>query len=99
MDLVRVQTQNEELNRIQNNIQQSISGIKGSTPFIGGSLLTGVSVKMGQDNAIPHGLTRTPTVWVICDQNTGTNVWRTSWDSNFLTLQCSADCTVSLWVY
>lgn len=88
-------TQDQTLNRIQGNISSAFGSLTGI--FNSGQLLTGVSIGTNPTR-INHGLTRTPQIWVLCDQNTGTLVWRTAWDSNSITLEAGASCVVSLWV-
>lgn len=88
----------------------SVSSNQSANPFIGGILIT-VSLIHGGDNLVPHGLARVPqiciagvpdvnaTIWqaatVQLKDGTGTNQ---SSNSNYINLQCSADCNVSVWV-
>jgi hypothetical protein len=90
-----IYTGDQQVDRVQTNIQNAFNNITG--PFIGGILLTGVSVANAA-TPIQHGLGRTPQLWVLCDQNTLTTVKRISWDSNVITLEAGADCVISLWV-
>lgn len=90
-----VQTQDPVLNRIQGYISSAFNSFVG--PFIGGSLMSGVSVGTSA-TVINHNLGRVPQVWVICDQNTKTNVARVSWNSSSITLEAGADCVISLWL-
>lgn len=90
-----IQTQDQTLNRIQANISNSLNKISG--PFIGGNLLTSVSISPAP-TVIAHKLGRVPQIWVVCDQNTLTELKRISWDANSITLESGADCIVSLWV-
>jgi hypothetical protein len=88
-------TGNTFLDRIQANITNAFNSFVG--PFIGGTLLPSVYVGTGA-TAINHGLGRVPTVWVICDQNTLTDVARTAWDKNTITLEAGTACVISLYV-
>jgi hypothetical protein len=90
-----LQTGNNFLDRVQANIQSAFNAITG--PFVGGILLQNVSVGASA-TVINHGLNRMPQVWTLCDQNTNTNVWRTAWDENSITLQAGSACIVTLWV-
>lgn len=83
------------INLIQSNIASALNAISG--PFVGGNLLTGVAVGT-TGTVVNHGLGRVPQVWVICDQDTNTNLKRTAWDVNSLTLIAGSSCVVSLWV-
>ena len=93
--LKKIISTNDELNRIQTNIDTALNSING--PFIGGNLLTNVSIGTSA-TAINHGLGRTPQVWVLCDQNTNTTVARLSWNANAIVLVAGSNCNVSLWV-
>ena len=88
-------TGNQQLDRIQANISNAFNSQNG--PFIGGVLLTNQKIGTGA-TVINHGLGRQPQIWVICDQNTNTTVWRTAWNSSSITLEAGSDCTISLWV-
>jgi len=83
------------LNRVQKNILAAFNAVSG--PFIGGNLLTNVTVNTTA-TVINHGLVRTPQVWVVTDQNTLATVKRVSWNTNSITLEASTDCVISLWV-
>lgn len=90
-----IQTSDPVLNRIQSYISAAFNAFVG--PFIGGDLISNVSVGTSP-TVINHQLNRQPQVWVICDQNTLTNVYRISWNSNSITLEAGADCVISLWL-
>lgn len=64
-NLTKVQTSDDTLNRIQNNVQAALSQFTG--PFQGGRLLQNITLSAGQSNVINHGLGRQPEVWIICD--------------------------------
>jgi hypothetical protein len=101
---VKIQTSDNILNRIQNAIQNAFNSIAG--PFIGGNLLTGITLISGQNNLVPHNLGRNPQLWVISGQNTNSVVWspltallgNSNSNSSYLNLQCSTSCVVSVWV-
>ena len=90
-------TGDQNLDRVQGNIEDFSAKIT-KVPIIDGSLLTGIYIASGQDNKINHLLDRQPRMWMIADQDTDSRVWRTAWDSKYLTLRASSSCTVSLWV-
>lgn len=81
------------IDRIQANIQNAFNSIVG--PFLGGVMLTAQKIAT-TPTQINHGLGRTPQLWTIADQDTLATVKRISWDQNTITLQASADCTISL---
>lgn len=88
-------TGNSQIDRIQANVSKAFLAING--PFIGGNLLTGIAVGTSP-TAINHGLGRQPQVWVLCDQNTATTVFRTAWNSSSIMLEAGTACVVSLWI-
>lgn len=94
-NLTKVQTSDDTLNRIQNNVQAAFSQITG--PFIDGRLITIIAVA-ATPTVIVHKLGRQPQLWILCDQDTTTTIKRTAWDANTITLQAGAACTVSVWV-
>ncbi len=96
MPFQTINTGSQPLQQIQRNITQAINVIE-SKPFQGGNLLTGVSLAVGA-NSIPHKLGRQLQIWVIADINAAPTLYKTSADTKFLNLQCSAQCVVSLWV-
>lgn len=91
----KIITGNSDLDRVQANIANAFNLIVGQ--FLGGQFLTGVSVS-SSGTVISHKLGRQPLLWVICDQDTNTTVKRTAWNSNTITLESAANCTISLWV-
>ncbi len=113
MPMQQINSPDRVLQTIQTNAAKAISDLESatrismtagssgttaiSTPFVGGNLLTGVSLTAGQSNIIAHGLGHTPSVWVLTDQNANAVVWRASWTATQINLICSADCTVSFW--
>jgi hypothetical protein len=96
MAFKRVVTQDQNLTRVQDNVQAELTRIDVS-PFQNGVLLKNLALKSGA-NSIAHTLGRAPQVWVVTDRTSTATVYRTSWDSKFIGLQASAACTVSLWV-
>jgi hypothetical protein len=94
MAFKKIVTADKNLQLIQDNIQSAFN----ESLFFNGSLLTDVSVLTSQ-TTIKHGLGRVPKIWVICDQDENSVVWRSQESSNLnLYLTASSDCTVSLWV-
>jgi hypothetical protein len=95
--LQRIQTDDGVLSQLQDNVQKALAPA-GLSPFIGGTLLEGISLVSGS-NTIPHTLKRTPTIWVLCDINSADTVYRTAWDRTNIYLTASGTVTVSIWVY
>lgn len=81
-----------------NNISTLNNTINNNFAFKGVTK-TGVTLTAGVPVAIAHGLGRTPTGWFLVDQPTNSVVWRTAWDATNLTLDCTVNCTVALYIY
>lgn len=101
------------LQTIQDNTAAAIKGLETATqvtltagaesirdisaPFTGGNLLTGVTV-ITTGTLISHRLGRQPQIWVLADNTVNSVVWRSAWTTDTITLHCTADTIVSIWV-
>jgi hypothetical protein len=92
----RINTTNQDLQLIQGNIQAAFQQLQ-SLPLVDGSEVKEVSIGTSPTQ-VAHGLGLQPSKWVLTDIQADARVWRTAWDDKFLTLQASAQVTVSLWV-
>lgn len=97
MAFTRIQTPDKNLQLIQDNIDRALSPLQ-AAPLIDGNMLTGQALLAAADNKVAHKLGYTPSFFVLTQQNANSVVWQIAADSSFITLKCSADCTVSLWV-
>ena len=88
----------KDLQLIQDNVGKAITQLQSSTPFQDGNYLTGVAVPTGSPVVVNHNLGRQPQIWSVGDLNTNAVVWRSAWTSTTITLNSSANCTISLWV-
>lgn len=93
----KIQTGEYDTSVIQDNVEQSINAIINGS-IVDVSLLSGIALTAGQDNAVSHKLQRNLRFWILSGINANANVWEVSKDSTFLTLRCSSNCTVNLWV-
>lgn len=110
----QISVKDREVQTIQQNAVQAISALENaaqinrtpgaesqtsiSPPFTGGNLLIGLALASPGDNTINHNLGRLPKVWILSGQDTNATVWSTGMTSTQLVLQCSAACTVAVWV-
>lgn len=70
-----------------------------ANPLMQGKLLQNVSLING-NTTINHGLGRQMKGWIIADQTAAASIYRSQpLNSNTLTLNSSAACTVSLYVF
>ena len=82
---------------------QEIADFVERCPLIDGRLLTGIEMITGQDNDIPHGLDRVPAGYIVVNRTANSVISTSSavnkTPKNSLILNCSANVTVSLWVF
>lgn len=94
----RLNVQDYDLSRVQDAIGYTLDPITESK-VIDGQLLENIQLIAGQDNVIAHRLGRKPLMWSVADISASATVWRLgNFDKNYLTLRCSSDVTVSIWV-
>ena len=93
----RIVTGDGNLKTIQDNVQDALAKIS-HTPFQAGILFSNVSLASGSTQ-ISHKLGRQPQGWVVTDLNGAATIYRSSWDSKYITLSSSAAVTASLWVF
>lgn len=78
---------------------QSINPIL-SLPIINGNIITGILLVANTPQAVNHLLQRTPQGWFLTDNSADSVVWRASpFNQLTLTLESSADTTISIWVF
>ena len=82
---------------ILNPIIVNVDGLM-AMPILGGVQLTETLVA-STPKALAHTLGYVPTGWFLVDNNANCTVWRTAWTNQTITLESSANTTISLWVY
>lgn len=95
--LPQVQTESREVNQLQQNIAQVLNPIS-RNPITQGSLLTGQDLVTGS-NSINTGLNRMLQGWIVVDIDAAATIYSTASDNKTLTLNSSAPCTVTLYVF
>jgi hypothetical protein len=96
----RINVEDYDLTRVQDAIEEALGPISQS-PILDANLIQNVVLTAGQDNQVAHGLSRPFRMWWVVDRNAQSDIWaipNQTFTSRFLTLRCSADVTVSLWV-
>ncbi len=69
-------------------------------PQNNGTIIKSVTLTAGTPTVVNTLLQRKVQGWVVTDISTDATVWRTQpLNSTNLTLNCSADCIVDLWVF
>lgn len=68
--------------------------------LIQGSQLSGIVLVANTPQSFNHFLGKNQTGWIVTDQNSSANIYRTQpFNDSTLTLESSADVTINLWVY
>jgi hypothetical protein len=69
-------------------------------PIVAGNQISNVVLTANKPLAINHLIQRMPQGWFLTDINANTAVWRTAvYTNTTITLESSANVTISLWVY
>jgi hypothetical protein len=87
----------EEMRRLQTDIENAIAETIKS-PLLNGRQLDNISLTSG-DNKIEHKLARKIRGYIVSKKSNAATIYNSSDDEKFLTLNTSANVTVSLWVY
>lgn len=86
----------------QDRIQEITDFIERSS-LIDGKLVSDVELTTGQDNDVAHALGRKPQGYIVVNRNADSVVFTSSTlnrnPKNSLILNCSANVTISLWVF
>jgi hypothetical protein len=71
-----------------------------ANPILSGFAIEGIILNASTPKQIQTGLNRMQQGWIITDKLSNATVWRTQpLNSTSLTLEASADTTISIWVY
>jgi hypothetical protein len=102
MAFKKILTQNQELNRIQDETARELDRLQFLQFFANGKLLEDVAIGTS-DTEITHGLNQAVRGWFIVRQDTDARVWEPSIQTpapkQSFYLKASAACTVSLIVF
>lgn len=97
-----VEIPDQIISRFQDNVEQAISLLP-STEIIQGRLIKNINLVASTPNQIDHKLGRNVVGWVITRQKSSSIIWDEQ-DSNpnqklTLTLNCSANVVIDLWIF
>ena len=100
---VKYQTEDNDLNLIQNNIESFSKSVE-SVAILNGRLIEDITFINETVKKIPHGLNRPYRGYIVVNSNKPSVVHRHAPDdgdrSRFLPLRCSnMDTTISIWVF
>jgi hypothetical protein len=105
MTLKKIITPDRDLQLIQDNIDAALQPIQNAS-ILNGILLEDVDLTTGVDNLVAHPLGRIPQLILIGVPDVNATIWspvnseigNRSSSAQYINLQCSADCIVSMWV-
>jgi hypothetical protein len=102
MAFKKIITQNQELNRVQDETARELDRLQFLQFFANGKLLEGVAI--GASNTeVTHGLNQEVRGWILVRQDTDARVWgpstQTPAPKQSFYLRASAACTVSLIIF
>lgn len=90
------------IDRLQGNID-SIFSILPKLEILDGQLLKGIKLTTGSVNLVSHKLGRPLIGYVIVLKSASTDIWddqlSNTLSDKYLTLNCTSDVTVSMWVF
>lgn len=87
------------LNLMQTSWAQQINPLI-DNPIIKGVAITNISLIASTPLTIPTTLSRVQQGWFIIDNTASCNIWRTQpFNSQNLTLESSANTTISIWMF
>ena len=98
MRLVKLRTQDQDLNRVQDNVSAAFDILSGST-LLGGNI---VEVTLGTGvTEVSHFLPQRFTGWIVVRKNANENVWEGPQITPRATvaLQASGTVTLSLYIF
>ena len=91
-----------DLTKVQRDIKAALDGYQG-VDILNGFLIADVELKTGKNNEIGHPLDRAVQGYFVVQKSANAVIFNGSagigTSKNSFTLQCSADVTVSLWVF
>lgn len=69
-------------------------------PILQGNLIANIALTASTAQAINHLLARPPIGWFLTDNTASATVWRTTpFNKSTITLEASANTTISFWVF
>lgn len=89
----------QEQTQLQAALNDQFAGIA-KIPFMNGILIQGVALVNGQANVVNTGLGAKAQGYFITSNSTGTTIWNDTFSgAASISLHCSANTTVDLWVF
>lgn len=68
-------------------------------PLLNGAQINTIVLTATTPKAITHLLGHIPNGFIVVDNMASSIIWRTAWTQQTITLESSANTTISIWVY
>ena len=86
------------IRQLQDNVEQVINPVLNKA-IINGILIKDVVLTTGNIHKVSHKLSRKPLGYIVIKRNANSVVWDSAIDSKTISLNCSANVTIDLWVF
>lgn len=93
----KIQVSDLELGRLQDQIASVVNPLS-RIEILDGVAIKDIAITTAAVN-VEHGLNRQPLGWILIDNTADARVWRTDWNSNYISLDASGTSTISIWVF
>lgn len=97
-NIKKVITPDANLRQVQENIFQVFNGVI-DKQVIDGVLIKDVALTTGSVTLVDHKLGRKPLGYIIVKRNANSVIWDTNTTARNISLNCSANVTVNLWIF
>ena len=94
----KLHSEDNVIRQLQDNIEVVISPIIDSA-IIDGVLLKNIHLTTGSIDVVSHKLGRTPLGYLIVKRSAESTIWESETNKRSINLNCSANVTVSIWVF
>lgn len=84
--------------QLQENIEQAINPVL-TKEIINGILIKDIVLTTGSVDKVNHKLGRNPIGYIVVKRNANSVIWESAMDSRTISLNCSANVTVTLWIF
>jgi hypothetical protein len=102
INLKKVGTQDKDLQKVQQNVENTIEPII-RKEIVDGVLLKKVCLEPGVSNEVKHSLGRKPLGWIVVRKRADARIWDVQDFNNnpskTLSIACSHSVTVDLWIF
>ena len=92
-------SKNFDVAKIQDSIREYTSNLINGVEILNGNLIQDIEIVTGTPKIVNHGLGRTLVGYFIAKISADANVWDTASDSRTLTLNSSANVTITIWAF